>query len=681
MKYALLKMESGNADFNKHFFFNSWCGVVQDEKKLHDLAHMDSVSAQAARLKALRSADNRKLMFQIAEGNDGACVHVVFGTWREYTSDVRKEVEFDKKMSEKMANSYGGKHDIVMEKAMIKWAEGDITLLKHTVLKAWCDDVVAQREMDAQAAKIAEQQAIKKEHDQKMEYVLLKMEGDNKSFIQQYGFNAWRDYCQDKKRVAGGDEMQRQVELYREMHRADVRKLMYKLVSADANTAKHVVLMAWAEHTEAERKVRLHEKHVAAINSKNNGVIDKAVMRWGDSDKALMLQVVTFEWKQLVRDKKSFASAKNGFKATKQEQMAYMLSKMDGENVSFLKQYYVRAWHDMTESAKRELFLEAAQATASELRELRKQHSYKLMAKVAMGSDASKLHITFSKWADLVLTEKAMREIQAKHASDSRKQNSVLEKAMLKWDDNDKAFLKHTMFRAWADDAAQEMEGELRATQRQKHKADVHKTMNALICNEESTCRATMFIAWRQVVRDLSRDLEMKAHLNALRAGHDTLLEKTFGCWSKSKSIPALHVAYLHWDLALQKTRREAMRSEGSRFSDRDAQTLTEDLQDKFAVQLIEFEQDAWRTNEDFHKFGHTADEIQEQCRLQGFKMDELQAELDLLQSDLAAIVVHDQDGLILGGNTGRLEDEVSYQGKELADLERELALLQGQMG
>merc|ERR1719223_726749 len=132
---------------------------------------------------------------------------------------MKKEVEFDKKMSEKLANSYGGKHDIVMEKAMIKWADGDKTLLKHTVMKAWCDDVVEQREMDAQAAKMAEQQAIKKEHDQKMEYVLLKMEGDNKSFIQQYGFNAWRDYVQEKKDAGSGSELQRQVALYREMHR------------------------------------------------------------------------------------------------------------------------------------------------------------------------------------------------------------------------------------------------------------------------------------------------------------------------------------------------------------------------------------------------------------------------------------------------------------------------------
>merc|ERR1719183_2122537 len=46
MKYALLKMEDGNADFNKHFFFNAWCDMVDEEKKLKDLSNLDEVSAQ-----------------------------------------------------------------------------------------------------------------------------------------------------------------------------------------------------------------------------------------------------------------------------------------------------------------------------------------------------------------------------------------------------------------------------------------------------------------------------------------------------------------------------------------------------------------------------------------------------------------------------------------------------------
>merc|ERR1719162_2003851 len=146
-------------------------------------------------------------------------------------SDLKKEIEFDKKMKHKHAKS-----ENAVGHALLMWDKDNKTLLLHTVLRAWCDDVTEEREMDARAAKLAEQAAIKKEHDQKMEYVLLKMEGDNKSFIQQYGYNAWRDYVQEKKHLGTGSELERQVALYKEMHRADVRKLMYKLVSADDNT-------------------------------------------------------------------------------------------------------------------------------------------------------------------------------------------------------------------------------------------------------------------------------------------------------------------------------------------------------------------------------------------------------------------------------------------------------------
>merc|ERR1719238_1607540 len=114
-----------------------------------------------------------------------------------------------------------------------------------------------------------------------MKYILMKMDTENKEFTEALFFGAWRDHIMDKKLNGGNAELSRQVEMYREMHRTDVRKLMYKLVSADDTTSKHVCLMTWSEYTKAERNLRHHEAAVSSIHSKNNHVLDKAVLKWG----------------------------------------------------------------------------------------------------------------------------------------------------------------------------------------------------------------------------------------------------------------------------------------------------------------------------------------------------------------------------------------------------------------
>merc|ERR1719223_368154 len=294
---------------------------------------------------------------------------------------MKKEVEFDKKMSEKMANSYGGKSDYAMDKALMCWGNNDKVLLQATVIHAWATEIAREREMDARAVRLAEQEMIKKEHDQKMEYVLMKMEGDNKAFIQQYGFNAWRDYVQDKKHLGEGSELERQVEMYREMHRSDVRKLMYKLVAADDNTAKHVALMCWHEFTGAEKAVKAHEEKMAnSYGGKHDVVMEKAMMKWGADNNKVLLATVVFSWSSYISQLKETAkraqeiAEKERLKEIHDNRMKYALLKMEAGNADFNKHFFFNAWCDVVdeENKLKDLsHMDEASAQALCLKELR----------------------------------------------------------------------------------------------------------------------------------------------------------------------------------------------------------------------------------------------------------------------------------------------------------------------
>jgi hypothetical protein len=62
-----------------------------------------------------------------------------------------------------------------------------------TVLHLWLDEVVEEHERQAEAENLAAQQRIRKEHDDKTRFILLRMDGESEMFVMQQHFDCWRD--------------------------------------------------------------------------------------------------------------------------------------------------------------------------------------------------------------------------------------------------------------------------------------------------------------------------------------------------------------------------------------------------------------------------------------------------------------------------------------------------------
>lgn len=607
MKYVLFKMEGGDNDFCKHFFFNAWRDVLEEDKRLH--SKDGDVAAQAARLKAMHSTSVRGILGKMADGDNVMIMSSVYGCWSEYARDAKKTLEYDKTVAHREA-----KHAHVVEQALLKWDSGSTVLLLHTVMRTWWEDIVAERELQAQAEKLAEQQVLKEAHDNKMKYVLLKWDDNDKNFCKECWFGIWRDLVQDKKRLGSGSELQRQVELFKQMHSTDVRKLMYKLASADQTTAGHVAFCGWHELVQAEGALRRTADHIAGLQGKNNHVMDKALMKWGDSDKQLLLHTVMRAWWEDILSKRELEveaeklAEKQRIKEEHDNKMKWTLLKMEGANDDFIKQFWFHAWRDVYEEAKRRSSMGDVERRALEIREMRRGDVSKVMLKMAENNDAIRFHLAFSRWFDYADHEKKVRHVSDKLGSAVEKHDRTLDKALMKWGEGDSILLQHTMFRAWADDVAQEMEMDLRAAQlaqeqrlkeahdqkmkwtlmkmesgnkafllqctheswhdyivenkrtaamseterraelfREMHRKDVRRLAYQLVASDKVGVVHVVWAAWREIVSDEKKMSHFNEHMASIHDKNGTVMDKALMKWGEGDRVLLLATISHEW--------------------------------------------------------------------------------------------------------------------------------------
>merc|ERR1719329_2103569 len=118
----------------------------------------------------------------------------------------------------------------------------------HMVLRNWHLVLVDERALQQQAIEQAERERLKQIHDTRMKGVLLKMEGDNKSFVKECLFGCWRDMVEATK--AGGSanaELQKQIAYYKALHSENVRKSMLMLCSSNDTSLVHAIVGVWKE--------------------------------------------------------------------------------------------------------------------------------------------------------------------------------------------------------------------------------------------------------------------------------------------------------------------------------------------------------------------------------------------------------------------------------------------------
>merc|ERR1719421_1513700 len=139
-----------------------------------------------------------------------------------------------------------------MEGALVTMAKGDKTMLLHFVMRAWSEDVADKRDMDNRAAELAERMRLKEIHDQKIAGVLWKMEGERSQGHLQILFHNWRTIVDDKHQTGLAAE----AEHLKELHRADIRKLIFKFAELDDASALAAMFRCWLEVILDARKLK-----------------------------------------------------------------------------------------------------------------------------------------------------------------------------------------------------------------------------------------------------------------------------------------------------------------------------------------------------------------------------------------------------------------------------------------
>lgn len=94
--------------------------------------HMSEAEKRIQHAKDLHKASVRRAMESVASGSDSALSHVVFGAWRETWQD---RVSTDR--TRQHLKDHSDAHSFVLDKAIMKWTQGDANALKHSILHVW----------------------------------------------------------------------------------------------------------------------------------------------------------------------------------------------------------------------------------------------------------------------------------------------------------------------------------------------------------------------------------------------------------------------------------------------------------------------------------------------------------------------------------------------------------------
>ncbi len=91
------------------------------------------------------------------------------------------------------------KNNHVMDKVILKWTQGDDAMLLSTMFHVWKDGIARQTLIQAEAKALAAKQRLKRIHDNKMTWTLVKFEQSNDDFLKQVAWKAWLDVVEETK--------------------------------------------------------------------------------------------------------------------------------------------------------------------------------------------------------------------------------------------------------------------------------------------------------------------------------------------------------------------------------------------------------------------------------------------------------------------------------------------------
>lgn len=515
-------------------------------KRQKNLAHLDSVSGEAYRLRQMHRTDVRKLLYQFADQEDITNLHACVGAWREAvvqrkdldhlenrlngaknkSSQILESVAIKWESSDltrvrqiimhawsryadstRRARNEDQKAETVIERTLEKWGDSDASLVLHVAMRAWLAHVAAAREASlivaARAAHDAEQNRLRQHCEGRVGFALMSMEGRSGELHVRVTFGCWRCEMEDQLRAKASAQVMSEADYVNQQREALCKKALWKL--SDHEESVHLCLLLHSWH-----------KFVSTQNTANNheGVMDRAMLLWGNDHQDILGHAVLSRWHEYVvieavlNAKAQHLAETERLRQVHDTCMTRVLLKWDSGEASVMLLATFNAWSQIVDSISHRAAMSEVAARAEHWQHLHESRVLGLLEILASGQSSTLIHSLYAAWLQYVRDEKTMKQISQKEAEAENamaKHHHVMERALARWGDDDEDLMVHSSLTAWHQYTARQRRGDSRrAAQEQRIRAEQMKQMH----DADVECL---------VLKSLTTNLNALVHLSLLR--------------------------------------------------------------------------------------------------------------------------------------------------------------------
>lgn len=168
-----------------------------------------------------------------------------------------------------------------------------------------------------------------------IESALLKVNDESKAFKLKILFSSWRG----AKELL---EVHRWADHFLQAHQASVHRLLSRMFLERADVALHVCLGAWWQLVQVKAKMNARlsgQERRKRDHAKHNQVMDKALLKWGESDNALLSHQIISNWCNFVTSEVGMR-----FREMRHAKVRRLLYKLGAKNEQISLHACLRAW-------------------------------------------------------------------------------------------------------------------------------------------------------------------------------------------------------------------------------------------------------------------------------------------------------------------------------------------------
>lgn len=292
-------------------------------------------------------------------------------------------------------------------------------------------------------------------------------------------------------------------ERMRELHRVDVERLMYALLSSTDESALQVLVGLWRQLVQDEKagmKMRAHVREFASMKEWHEHLVERSLVMCGDGDKVLLLYTILHAWLCalfVVREEDTTREHLDSIASLKRAHELVMdgacLMLGDGDTMLVLFTAFHRWCY---------ILVEARRYNVDRLQQRHRTDVRKLMFELLSSTDATICHATFGCWHELV--------VDLKIASVKQKHGRMLEQTVLKLGCDNVVLMAHTVLHAWWCRVVSERDREANAVQlaertrmQRVHGSRIDYVLLTM-SRADSIAVVNVFLrAWQGVIRDV----------------------------------------------------------------------------------------------------------------------------------------------------------------------------------